>query len=67
MKKKMPKEQQTPFKELTLSQKIAYIFGYYKYYMLTALILIVVIGSTVYTITKITMTVYATSMLLMAR
>lgn len=48
MKKKMPKEQQTPFKELTLSQKAVYIFGYYKYYMLTALILIAVIGSTIY-------------------
>ena len=46
--KKMPKEQRTPFKELSLGQKISYIFGYYKYYMLAALIVIVAVGSTVY-------------------
>ena len=46
--KKMPKEQRTPFKELSLGQKFSYIFGYYKYYMLAALIVIVAVGSTVY-------------------
>lgn len=46
--KKIPKEQQTLFKELSVSQKISYIFGYYKYHMLAVLIFAVVIGSTVY-------------------
>jgi hypothetical protein len=48
MKKGMPKEQRTPFKDLTFSQKIAYIFGYYKYYALAVIIVAGVIGGTVW-------------------
>ena len=44
-KSKMPKEQRTPFRELSLSEKVSYIFGYYKYHMLVAVIIIVVIFS----------------------
>ncbi len=44
-KRKMPKEQRTPFKELSFSEKVSYIFGYYKYHMLAAVIIIVVIFS----------------------
>ena len=47
-KKKMPKEQQTSFKELSFSDKIRYIFGYYKYYMLAAVIIIAAAGYTIY-------------------
>lgn len=48
MKKNMPKEQQTPFSELTLSQKIGYIAGYYKYYALAVAIIAVAVGATVW-------------------
>ena len=34
----MPKEQMTSFKELTFSEKVGYIFGYYKYHMLAFVI-----------------------------
>lgn len=47
-RKNMPKEQKTSFAELTFVQKISYIFGYYKYYMLAVVILAVVIGGTVW-------------------
>ena len=47
-KKEMPKEQQTSFKELSFSDKIRYIFGYYKYYMLAAVIIIAAAGYTIY-------------------
>lgn len=47
-KSKMPKEQTTPFKELPLGEKIAYIFGYYKYHMLACVILGCIIASIVY-------------------
>ncbi len=46
--KKMPKEQMTAFKDLPFSQKISYIFGYYKYYMLAVVIIGIVIASSVY-------------------
>lgn len=44
-KNKMPKEQQTPFKELTFSEKLSYIWDYYKYHMLTVVIAAIVIAS----------------------
>ena len=44
-KKKMAKEQLTPFKELSLGQKIGYIWGYYKYYMLAVVIIAITIVS----------------------
>lgn len=47
-KKEMPKEQQTSFKELSFSDKVRYIFGYYKYYMLAAVIIIAAAGYTIY-------------------
>ena len=47
-KNKMPKEQKTPFKELNFSEKVSYIFGYYKYYALAFLIAAAFIGYTVY-------------------
>lgn len=46
--KKEVKEQMTPFKELSFSQKVSYIWEYYKYFMLAAVILIVVIISFVH-------------------
>ncbi len=47
-KHKMPKEQMTPFKDLTLRQKIGHIFYYYKYYMLAAVIAAATAASLVY-------------------
>lgn len=46
--KKMPKEQMTSFKELSFSQKVSYIFGYYKYHMLAVVIIGIIIASSVY-------------------
>lgn len=46
--KKKPKEQTTSFKDLSFSEKISYIFGYYKFYMLAAVIIAIIIASSVY-------------------
>lgn len=46
--KKMPKEQMTAFKDLSFSQKVSYVFGYYKYHMLAVVIIGLVIVSFVY-------------------
>lgn len=46
--KKMPKEQMTSFKNLSFSEKVSYIFSYYKYYMLAAVIIAIIVGSSVY-------------------
>ncbi len=47
-KKRMPKEQETVFKDLPLGQKILYIFEYYKIHMIALLIVAAIIASTVY-------------------
>lgn len=46
--KKMPKEQKTPFKDLSFIDKVKYIFGYYKYYALAFIIVAAIIGYTIY-------------------
>lgn len=46
--KKMPKEQMTSFKNLSFSEKVSYIFGYYKYHMLAVVIVGIIIASCVY-------------------
>ena len=47
-KKPMPKERKTLFKELSFSEKISYIFEYYKFHILTIVITALIIGSFVY-------------------
>ncbi len=47
-KKPMPKERKTLFKELSFTEKISYIFEYYKFYFLTIIISAFIIGSFVY-------------------
>ena len=44
----MPKERKTLFKELSFSEKISYIFEYYKFHILTIVITALIIGSFVY-------------------
>jgi hypothetical protein len=44
-KKRTIKEQSTPFKELSFSAKIEYIWGYYKYFILAAAIAVCVVVS----------------------
>lgn len=44
-KKKPVKEQMTPFKDLTFSEKIHYIWEYYKYFMLAAVLVIIAVVS----------------------
>lgn len=44
-KNRMPKEQMTSFKELSFTEKVSYIFGYYKYHMLAFVIAALVIAS----------------------
>lgn len=44
-KKNTAKEQKTSFKELSFGQKVEYIFGYYKYYMLALVIVIVTVAT----------------------
>lgn len=44
-KNKRPKERMTSFKELSFTEKIGYIWGYYKYYMLAFVIAAIFIGS----------------------
>lgn len=46
--KKQYKEIKTPFKELSFSEKVGYIFGYYKYYMLA----VVIIGITIFSFVR---------------
>lgn len=46
--KKEIKEQMTPFKDLTLSQKASYIWGYYKYIMLASVLCVAAVISFVY-------------------
>lgn len=47
-KKPIPKERKTLFKELSFTEKISYIFEYYKFHFLTVAILTLIIGSFVY-------------------
>lgn len=47
-KKERPKEQKTSFRELSFLNKIKYIWGYYKYYMLAFVIIALVVISTVF-------------------
>ncbi len=47
-KKPMPKERKTLFKELSFTEKISYIFEYYKFHFLTIIISAFIIGSFVY-------------------
>lgn len=47
-KKPMPKERKTLFKELSFSEKISYIFEYYKFHISTIVITALIIGSFVY-------------------
>lgn len=47
-KKTMPKEQMTPFKELSFGAKIKHIFYYYKYHMLAAVLIIITVLSFIY-------------------
>ncbi len=47
-KKPMPKERKTLFKELSFSEKISYIFEYYKFHILTIVITALIIESFVY-------------------
>lgn len=42
---KMPKEQKTPFKELSFGAKVGYIFHYYRYYILAAVLVIAAAAS----------------------
>ena len=44
-KKKPVKEQMTPFKDLTFSEKVHYIWEYYKYFMLAAVLVIIAVVS----------------------
>ena len=44
-KKKPVKEQMTPFKDLTFSEKVRYIWEYYKYFMLAAVLVIIAVVS----------------------
>lgn len=44
----MPKERKTLFKELSFTEKISYIFEYYKFHFLTIIISAFIIGSFVY-------------------
>lgn len=45
LKKKPVKEQMTPFKDLTFSEKVHYIWEYYKYFMLAAVLVIIAVVS----------------------
>lgn len=47
-KKPMPKERKTLFKELSFSEKISYIFEYYKFHISAIVITALIIGSFVY-------------------
>ncbi len=46
--KKMPKEQETPFKELSFGRKLHYIWDYYKIHILAVILIAGVIASAVY-------------------